>query len=248
MLKTRNAVLLVLLGTVLTTWAIGLIPFNKLPVSSFWQVLASRSISTISSLILIGLFCPIAFRRFKGRLTSRRFVIGLAIVAYLQLPGLIHSAVFSASLCHLLEGLVFSMFIGIDEELFSRGLIFGALEGFGVGIAAAISSIHFGLLHLGNFFWGGQSLTFTLGQTLSAASFGYLACGLMLFTGSIWVPVLMHGIADLPMQFFSNAQFTKEVTGGANWIGVIVESAIFILIGWTLIRLSRANKTLTFQS
>jgi membrane protease YdiL (CAAX protease family) len=88
------------------------------------------------------------------------------------------------------------------------------------------AAIHFGLLHLGNIIWGGQSAANTLAQAVSTGAFGFLAVALMIFSGSIWVPILMHGLADFPMQFETGAQYTKIVTGGADWPYVVVQMVI----------------------
>ena len=116
-------------------------------------------------------------------------------------------------LAQIFESFVFALFIGIDEDLFSRGFAFGVIERYGVWIAAILSSLQFGLLHLGNFVWGGQSAVYTIGQAISAGAFGFLAAALMVYSGSILVPILMHGLCDMPMQFETAAQYTKKVTG-----------------------------------
>ena len=58
----------------------------------------------------------------------------------------------------------------------------------------------------------------------------------MLYTRNIWVPILMHGLTDTPMQFEGAAQFTKEVTGHADWVGSVGRAAIYCGIAWYLIR------------
>ena len=174
--------------------------------------------------------------------SQKRLLIGLGVVTFLTLPGLMHSQMTSFRASQILEGLIFALFIGVDEELFSRGFIYACLEGYGVLVATVISSIHFGLLHLGNVIWGGQSLSYTLAQIMSSSAFGYLAVGLMLYTGNIWVPILLHGLSDSPMQFESATQYTKVVTGHADWTGTIINALIYVLIGWLLINLHENQK------
>ena len=233
----------VLLATALSVWGIGNIPVHKLLFSSYWNNIAIRAASSLLWVILIKIFYPGALSRFTFRLDRKRLLIGLGIVAFLMVPRNFSHGLLSASLSQILEGFIFALFIGIEEDLFSRGLIFAAIEKYGVGIAASISSIHFGLLHVGNAIWGGQSFAYTSGQMVTAVAFGYLCCGLMLYTGSIWVPVLFHGLSDLPMQFLTKAQYIGEVTGRTDWVGVAVESIIFIGAGWVLIQASdRGNK------
>ena len=145
-------------------------------------------------------------------------------------------------LAQIFESFVFALFIGIDEDLFSRGFAFGVLERYGVWVAAILSSLQFGLLHLGNIVWGGQSAVYTIGQAINAGAFGFLAAALMVYSGTILVPILMHGLCDMPMQFETTAQYTKKVTGNGDWVSVIGDLAIYSAVGWVLIVLSDPSK------
>ena len=155
-----------------------------------------------------------------------------------------HSGLSSKSGSLIVKGFIFALFIGIDEEFFSRGFIFDALEEYGFGAAAIVSSIHFGILHLGNALWGGHSLSYTCAQVLNAAAVGYVLAGLMLFTGSIWMPVLLHGLIDTPMQFEPLSKYLHMVIGNPNWIAVVLQSIIYCGIGWLLIQFSEADRAL----
>ena len=243
-----KALFLILMGTFLQYWVIGLIPFHKLPISQFWQVILLRTFSTMLSLGAIWFFCPHALSRITARMERKKIGICILIIAFLLTPSFIGSQILNFHFSQILQGLVFALFIGIDEEFFSRGFIYGALEGYGVGIAATVSALHFGLLHLGNIFWGGQSVSYTSSQVIGAAAFGYLAAALMIFSGTIWIPILMHGLSDSPMQFESTSQFTKEVTGTANWSATLVQALFYIILGFILIYMSNINTRLKFNN
>jgi hypothetical protein len=45
----------------------------------------------------------------------------------------------------------------------------------------------------------------------------------------------MHGLTDFPMQFDTEVQYTKMVTGGGDWVGVGLEVLIYGVSGWVLI-------------
>ena len=228
---------IIVLATIVGDWVTSWIPVDKLPISNFWRVVIARCLTTLLALIGMKVLYPQTLRRVTGVTCRKRLLIGLGVVTFLTLPGLMHSPVTSFHASQILEGLIFALFIGIDEEFFSRGFIYACLEGYGVLVATVISSIHFGLLHLGNVIWGEQSLSYTLAQIMSASAFGYLAVGLMLYTGNIWVPILLHGLSDSPMQFESATQYTKIVTGHADWTGAIINALIYVVIGWVLINL-----------
>ena len=181
---------------------------------------------------------PYAFNRLRFKFTNARFLYSIALISTLFLPSLLRAHIQNFTFSQIISGFVFALFIGIDEEIFSRGLIFGALEKYGVWVAAIVSSIHFGILHLGNAIWGGQSLSYTLAQVLGASAIGFLFVGLMLFTGSIWVPIFLHGLIDTPMQFETLPVYTSQVTGTPNWGASLVQAIVYCAIGWALIKAS----------
>ena len=181
---------------------------------------------------------PYAFNRLRFKFTNSRFLYSIALISTLFLPSLLRAHIQNFTFSQIISGFVFALFIGIDEEIFSRGLIFGALEKYGVWVAAIVSSIHFGILHLGNAIWGGQSLSYTLAQVLGASATGFLFVGLMLFTGSIWVSIFLHGLIDTPMQFESLHVYTSQVTGTPNWGASLAQAIVYCAIGWALIKAS----------
>ena len=227
--------------TAFSIWGFSWIPFDKLPVSHFWMAISYRAVTAFVWLVLIWALKPRMFRRLFVVQSPFRLLIGFGVVTYLTLPQLLHTSYKGHSIWAILEGFIFALFIGVDEELFSRGLIYGFLDKYGINIAAVLSSIHFGLLHLGNVVWGGQSFEYTAGQAVNAAAFGYLACGLMVFTGTIWMPILLHGISDFPMQMQSAVQYKHQVTGGFDWMGTMLNFLVYVGVGYLLLRLSRSK-------
>ena len=237
-----RTVLIVLAGTAAALSATSLIPFSELPVSHFWRVILARVFTTLLSFAAMRTWFPESIKRVRIRVNPKRALVGLAVIAYLSLPSILHSRVYLFSAAHIVEGLVCALFIGIDEEFFSRGFIFAALERHGLIIAAVFSSLHFGFFHLGNTIWGGQSISYTLAQVLSASAFGFLCVGLMIYTGSIWFSVVLHGLSDTAMQFESVAQYTKVVAGHEDWKGTIGYTVIYVVIGWVLIQGDKTQK------
>jgi len=236
-------VLLVLVGgTIVNIWGLNWVPFHKLPVSPFWGTIIYRACSTLLSFIAIRIFCPTALPKFGWGRKPKQLMIALGIVLFLLGPALFHIDYRNTGFTDITMSFIFALFIGIDEDFFSRGFIYGSLERYGVWFAAIVSSFHFGLLHLGNIIWGGQSAAYTMAQAVSAGSFGFLAAALMIFSGTIWVPILMHGLCDFPMQFETGAQYTKMVTGGADWFYVLVQMGIYVGIGSALILWSNPEK------
>jgi membrane protease YdiL (CAAX protease family) len=222
-------------GILVNTWGLSWLPFDKLHLSPFWYAVAVRGASSLVTLIGIFFFCPGLLKRLKFGGDVKRVGISLLVVAYLIGPAVVHTNYRGVTVAQIFESFVFALFIGIEEDFFARGYVFGVLERYGVWFAAIVSSMIFGLSHLTNIVWGHQSAAYTLAQAVSAGAFGFLAVALMLFSGTIWLPILMHGLTDFPMQFDTEVQYTKMVTGGGDWVGVGLEVLVYGLIGWVLI-------------
>jgi len=228
-------------GTILSAWGIGLIPFEQLPLPGYWIGIIYRAFSGLVWLAAIWYFYPLALNRFKFHL-SKRLPVGLLIVLFFTVGPIYHADYAHKSIFDVVVGFLFALGIGLDEDFFSRGLIFGAFESYGIQIAAIVSAVHFGLLHFGNAIWGGQSFSFTSTQVVGAMAFGYLCVGLMLYTKTIWVPVLFHGLTDFPMQLESAASYKNVVTGQAYWLYTFSFAIPYVIIGWVLIALSRGGR------
>jgi membrane protease YdiL (CAAX protease family) len=235
-LKTGRSTTLILLGgIVVNTWGLAVIPLDKVPLSPFWYSISGRTLSSLITLMGIIAFCPHALKRLFTVSDLKRLFISFSIVACLAGPAVTHVDFHGVTAAEVLDSLIFALFIGIEEDFFSRGFVFGVLEKHGTWIAALASSTIFGVSHLTNIVWGHQSASYTLAQAVSAGAFGFLAVALMIFSGSIWVPILMHALVDLPMQFDTGAQYVKTVTGQGDWVGVGLDLLIYGVIGWLLI-------------
>jgi membrane protease YdiL (CAAX protease family) len=173
--------------------------------------------------------------RMKARVPWRRLLAAGFVIFFFVSPNFRNATWSGNSLLFILSALLFSLFIGLNEDLLSRGFFYGILEKYGMWTAAIISSVQFGLLHLTNFYYGGQSFDYTAGQMVNAAAFGFLCCALMIFTGSIWVPIVFHGLSDFPLMMQSEVAFKAQVTGGADWYGTVVEALLMLIVGWLLI-------------
>jgi membrane protease YdiL (CAAX protease family) len=235
--RLPQAVAILFGGTILSAWGIGLIPFEQLPLPGYWIGVIYRTFSGLVWLVVILYFYPQALSRFKVQF-SKKLLIGLLIVLFFTAGPIYHADYAHKSIFDVVVGFFFALGIGVDEDFFSRGLIFGTFESFGIQIAAIVSAVHFGLLHFGNVIWGGQSFSFTSTQVVGAMAFGYLCVGLMLYTKTIWVPVLFHGLTDFPMQLESAASYKNTVTGQAYWLYTFSFAIPYVVTGWVLISLS----------
>ena len=227
-----------LLGVINNFWIIGLLGFQKLPFYPIWNVIIERTFSILCSITLVWFFCPKALRFFNLKIISGRRSVTIFVSLFICLPPIFQLNTHGTSVVTFAQSYIFALFIGLDEEIFDRGFVFGLFNYSSNFITASISSFLFGIEHFGNFLWGHQSFSFTLGQVLGAASFGFVMAGLMVYSGSIFPSIFLHGFVDFPMQFESKLTYLTSVSGKADWFGIFVDCGINVVLGATLLYLS----------
>lgn len=140
----------------------------------------------------------------------------------------------------LIGGLAGYFLVGFYEEFLARGILFRGLEvAFGSVAALVLSSVVFGLLHLGN---PGATL---LGAVTSAAGGGVVFGAAYMLTRSLWLAVGLHWAADFWQGSFfglrpagtavSHPLLHSTLTGPQLWVGDkfggrLVALAIFVPI------------------
>ena len=123
---------------------------------------------------------------------------------------------------------------GIAEELLFRyaflSILLAAFKNFRFQIfyAAVISSLCFGLLHLGNI-TAGQSLANTINQAVFAFGMGLLMCGVYLYTDLFYLPVIFHTLMDTLVFSVSGELMSGKVTFLDN-LFTILETLIFVIV------------------
>lgn len=96
----------------------------------------------------------------------------------------------------LAGSLVSLLWVGINEEIHSRGLVQQILTPLGAMRAAIGVGLLFGTGHFQNYLFFGAPLADTLWQMLSAGLFGFTCAGLRYAIGSVWPMVAVHGLDD----------------------------------------------------
>lgn len=105
----------------------------------------------------------------------------------------------------ILTLLLTTLFVGLFEEFLFRGCVFHGFDSaYGPVIAVLASSVLFGAMHYVNWI-AGQDFAQTTSQVFHAAGGGVLYAALMLRTGSIWVPVILHGLWDTAVTLVATA-------------------------------------------
>ncbi len=89
-----------------------------------------------------------------------------------------------------------ALIVGFFEELLFRGVLLHGLRSKLPAIAAVlVAAVIFGLFHFVNWM-GGQPLEITLFQVSGAIGGGVFLGALVLWTGSLWPSIIMHGLWD----------------------------------------------------
>lgn len=115
-----------------------------------------------------------------------------------------------------------AMAVGISEELAFRGVLLRALLGtYSVRRAVLISAVSFGAVHSLNALMTGE-LVPALFQSCLAVGMGMWAANIRIRTGSLYLPMLLHGLWDLALLIVLNG-----VAGTTLSLAVSVAALIF---------------------
>ena len=227
-------------------------PFSAFTVG---HPLTSNEVSVIYRLnagILIlafGLMFNRSWRRYlrlpRGR---NRWLVSLSIIGFYLFVHLKDIQETRFPISFILFGVLFVFAIGFFEELTSRFLILSSLyRCLGLWGALILSAINFGMMHIGNFFSGGQGMQETAIQALSAGAVGFMLASLLIYTRSIWVPILVHATLDLSLGLGTSPAHATRTTGGlsghgiglTDWAGVGLDLFLNIGLGLLLLRAAR---------
>lgn len=139
---------------------------------------------------------------------------------------------------HIAMAILAGLSVGLFEEYVFRGVLVSALrQRYHVGpvMTAFLSGLMFSLVHLVNA-TGNGSVTMTLVQMLEAVGLGFFFAAVYLVTGSLWLPIIAHGIIDA---FDALAFGTLSNTAGMSVWTSLIYAAVFAAIGCWLLKAKR---------
>lgn len=226
--KGRTAAIF-LFVMVIEHWALWQLPIYEIDSTSNWPIYLARSVSAVLSILMIWFFAPQALQRIRIKFSGVGTLKVVAVIIGYFLAGLLVTRNYELPFWVVIDGGIFALFIGLDEEIFDRGLIFGLFEKWGTEFALLTSSVIFGLQHITNFFSGDDSFNYVLGHMINAAGFGYLMGAFKLSTGTIWVPVFLHGFADYRWVLMEPSEALAISGGQTNWIAVTLSTCIMVV-------------------
>ncbi|MEO5678677.1 MAG: CPBP family intramembrane glutamic endopeptidase [Acidimicrobiales bacterium] len=112
-----------------------------------------------------------------------------------------------------------SLAVGLEEELWTRGLVLESLRWRGTTVAVVVSSLWFGLLHSLNLL-SGQPASATLAQMGFATAFGLAVGAVRVRVGTLWLPIALHALYDLGLLLADSA------VKGITWRQVLAFLAV----------------------
>ena len=174
-----------------------------------WLVSDERYVNSIIIYIVISvLFLVIVYLKgvdsleyFRRPRLGAASITAMVIAVMYVLPEFIGGQNEMVPMDYAIPGVIFLLGIGISEEIFSRGLVFGMLRKYGERKAIIFSSAIFGLLHINVYVGDNWDLWAAYSHVLSAGSWGFLACAIMIATRSIWFVAVFHALTDWSIVF-----------------------------------------------
>lgn len=130
---------------------------------------------------------------------------------------------------------------GLGEETLFRfailGILFAAWHNIKerLPLALVTSSVLFGLAHFANVILAGQAWNLTFYQSMEAALMGLFFAVVYVYTGQLWLVMLMHFSTDwLSFIATGSSQITGSLTTN-DWLSLLIQALVVIgLTGWMM--------------
>jgi uncharacterized protein len=115
---------------------------------------------------------------------------------------------------------------GFMEEGLMRGIVLRVLKPTGTTRSVVISSLLFGLIHIGNLLYRNPMIVFA--QMIGAFVHGIGLSAIRLRTNTIWFPVILHGLHDLALKYTNFPAIPLDVVQ----VTLLMVYGIYLLRGW----------------
>lgn len=115
---------------------------------------------------------------------------------------------------------------GFMEEGLMRGIVLRVLKPTGTTRSVVISSLLFGLMHIGNLLYRNPAIVFA--QMIGAFVHGIGLSAIRLRTNTIWFPVVLHGLHDLALKYTNFPAIPLDVVQ----VTLLMFYGIYLLREW----------------
>lgn len=214
------------------------------------DVLIATALPIVLAVILLMLFAASLgwFKELFGPqpLRGRGWMwVAIAVVLSINISALLSIDYDKAGGSLVAAWLFTGLFVGIAEEVLTRGFVVNLMRKAGRGeIAVAMASAGiFAALHMGNLFTSDQGLMVTLEQVVYTFFFGLCMYLALRVTGNLIWPVLLHATTD-PTLFLHGGDPVVNLFG--LWAGfstyIIVITGVVLLIVFVVSERRRAKQ------
>lgn len=138
----------------------------------------------------------------------------------------------------ILVVLFFTLAVGFAEEIYFRGFILKALEVKGIKKAILISSVIFGVTHLGNLI-GGANVLYTVIQVIFAFVFGIVFAEVFYLTKSLIPVILWHFLHDFTSIIQKDPNINELIVFAAIQTVILIIYAVYM---WKRIKVLDKNQ------
>jgi len=121
--------------------------------------------------------------------------------------------------------LVFTIIVGINEELYFRGILVRRMRKIGAHKAIVIASVIFGVYHLANAIGGYKQPVYVLLQIVVAFVMGLVFAEIVVITRSLWPVIVFHFAHDFIS--FLTGQDSSTNLGTAAIVLTVVQLVIY---------------------
>ena len=168
----------------------------------------SFSTATILGLILMKIN---NYKLFANKKINFKNVWWFSPLIVSEIPVLFLGISSDINLSYILVLLYFTIFVGISEEVFFRGLVLNTLLKNGGKYGVLVSSLMFGILHLSNLA-GGASIKYVILQVIFAFLFGLVSALLVVETKSLFPVIIWHFAHDFIAFITGDAMILSSVS------------------------------------
>lgn len=145
----------------------------------------------IASVIGFILYRKNVVNNTKNRKMQKNELLWFVPIVISELIVFVSGVNLSQDIVYYVVLLIFTIFVGISEELFFRGIILNILKSKSSKYAIFVSSILFSVLHLTNLA-GGISIQYAILQVIFSFIFGIVAAQITVITKSLLPAIVWH--------------------------------------------------------
>ena len=165
---------------------------------------------------------------------GRRWMwVGIAVVLVINVSALLSVDFTDAGAALVASWLLTGLFVGLAEELLTRGFVVNFMRKAGRGeiAVALVSAGVFAALHAGNFFVSDQGFSTTATQVVYTFFFGIIMYLALRLTGRLIWPILLHASTDPTLFLFA----AHPTTGNPLIILASLSTYLVIVTGIVLL-------------